>query len=149
MGTDQTFPLAWILQNCLSSAGCGGMLLVQSSLLQFPRGMGRTDALKVLKAQDKVHLYNQRGTAQTLPSFSHYSTAVDSVGDAMIPIWKCYIAQICGSLFICRKLQICSCWCLTETLQISHQALQDQFLCSLIFSLEIVGVRNYMYFWKL
>lgn len=59
--TYQTSPLAGILQNFPSSAGCGVTLLVLSFPLPLPRGMGRMGAIGVLKAVDKVPLYNQRG----------------------------------------------------------------------------------------
>lgn len=55
-------------------SACGVTLLVLSFPLQFPRGMGHMDELTVLKALDKVYIYNQRGTVQTLHSFSHYSS---------------------------------------------------------------------------
>lgn len=103
------------------------------------------DALRVLKALDVVHLHNQRGAVQALPTF----IVVGPVSDAVIPTWCCYPAQPWECHLICHELQTHSCWCLTETLQTSRWALQDQFLCRLIFFFRNVGVGNYMYFRKL
>lgn len=95
--------------------------------------MGCMDALGVLKALDEVHLHNQRGAVQTLPSFA----VVGPVSDAVIATSCCYTAQLWECHLICHELQTRSRWCLTETLQTSRWALQDQFLCRLIFSLEM------------
>lgn len=82
-----------------------GTLLVVSPVSIWERD-GAYGHITISKELDNApHNFRVQLLGKRSPMFlGPCTTAVGSVGDAMILMWKCYVAGFCECLFICCKL---------------------------------------------